>query len=422
MAIKNKFIHFNTEAGFKNYLLTGNGSGGGFLNTEGTNFEENIYSVKPEKQEDWNLFKNYTCFIKDTQRIWTHEKFYNCNTSNYFNINRGEITDANNINNIGMYTFTSDTQNIPSEMSGSGIILTYASTVSPDNFIQMCTGFKNGTPTSWYIRSKTGTNDWSNWSKLLDDRNLTKLSQLEDDIVNGKYLPIDGTAIKAEQDSDGNIIKNNYFKLLPDKVTDLNDVPVNSFFVSSQGTANSPASSAFFVNGFCIAADNSSIFKKQLVYADDWYVRSQVNGTWGGWNKLWHSGNLNPVTLDTSQRISGLKHFISSIPLGLNTTGKIGSDSEFSTSIAFHPNDQSSYWLIQYEDDITMLLGTLFNKAVKFRTEANKSVVIADEFTGTATQIQDSSDNSSKKIWTGTQSEYNAILSKDANTIYLITE
>lgn len=52
MAIKNKFIHFNTEAGFKNYLLTGNGSGGGFLNTKGTNFEENIYSVKPKKQED----------------------------------------------------------------------------------------------------------------------------------------------------------------------------------------------------------------------------------------------------------------------------------------------------------------------------------------------------------------------------------
>lgn len=78
MAIANKFIHFNTEAGFENYLLTGNGSGGGFLNQEGTNFETNTYSVKPEKQEEWNKFKNYTCFIKDTQKIWTHEKFYIC--------------------------------------------------------------------------------------------------------------------------------------------------------------------------------------------------------------------------------------------------------------------------------------------------------------------------------------------------------
>ena len=138
------------------------------------------------------------------------------------------------------------------------------------------------------------------------------------------------------------------------------------------------------------------------------------------WAEIWTTKNLNPVTLDTDQSISGLKHFISSIPLGLNTTGKIGSNLEFSTSIAFHPNDQSSYWLIQYEDDITMLLGALFNKAVKFRTEANKSVVIADEFNGKATQIQDSSDNSSKKIWTGTQAEYDAIATKDSNTIYFI--
>lgn len=78
MAIANKFIHFNTEAGFENYLFTGNSSRGGFLNQEGTNFETNTYSVKPEKQEEWNKFKNYTCFIKDTQKIWTHEKFYIC--------------------------------------------------------------------------------------------------------------------------------------------------------------------------------------------------------------------------------------------------------------------------------------------------------------------------------------------------------
>lgn len=52
MAIANKFIHFNTEAGFKNYLFTGNGSGGGFLNQEGTDLDNEIYSVKSEKQEE----------------------------------------------------------------------------------------------------------------------------------------------------------------------------------------------------------------------------------------------------------------------------------------------------------------------------------------------------------------------------------
>ncbi len=287
------------------------------------------------------------------------------------------------------------------------------------------------------------------WANITD--RPTKLSQLQDDVVSG-----------------------NYFKLSANRVSNLNDTPINSFFVSALGPSYSPVSYASFVNGFCFAADNNSSYKRQLVYADDWYGRTQNVGTWGGWYKfwhsgnflpnykfdnfgvtldsknevgngytlieagasfsgpflkwgqpgwmfefyspndisnvylrnmlneawqnpvkLWHSGNLNPVTSDTSQRISGLKHFISSIPLKYNTTGKIGSDGEFSTSIAFHPNDQASYWLMQYEDDITMLFGTLFNKAVKFRTEANKSVVTADEFAGTATKArQDESGNS----------------------------
>lgn len=152
---------------------------------------------------------------------------------------------------------------------------------------------------------------------IYDSGNLTKLSQLQDDVVSG-----------------------NYFKLSANRVTNLNDTPINSFFVSSQGPANSPASSAFFVNGFCIAADNSSIFKKQLVYADDWYVRSQGNGSWGGWSKLWHAGNFDP-----------------SDKLGINDA---------------------------------------------------------------AAAIKDTSDNSSKKIWTGTQAEYDAISTKDSNTIYFI--
>lgn len=103
-----------------------------------------------------------------------------------------------------------------------------------------------------------------------------------------------GNAESAVKDGDGNIITANYFKLLPDKVSDLNNVPINTFFVSSLGPSNSPASYAAYVNGFCVASDNNSTFKKQLVYADDWYVRSQGNGTWGEWRKIWHSGNFNP--------------------------------------------------------------------------------------------------------------------------------
>lgn len=68
MAIANKFIHFNTKAGFLTKISEY------VTYTESTN----TYTVKEGKTDDWNMFKNYTCFIKDTQQIWTHEQFYNC--------------------------------------------------------------------------------------------------------------------------------------------------------------------------------------------------------------------------------------------------------------------------------------------------------------------------------------------------------
>lgn len=169
----------------------------------------------------------------------------------------------------------------------------------------------------YWKRVWNGTLQNNGWVKIWDSVNLTKLSQLQDDVVAG-----------------------NYFKLSANRITNLNDTPINSFFVSALGPSYSPVSYATFVNGFCFAADNNSSYKKQLVYADDWYGRTQDGGTWSGWNKFWHSGNFDP-----------------SDKLGINDA---------------------------------------------------------------AAAIKDTSDNSSKKIWTGTQAEYDAISTKDSNTIYFI--
>lgn len=149
-----------------------------------------------------------------------------------------------------------------------------------------------------------------------------------------------GNAESAVKDGNGNVITTNYFKLYPERISDLNDTPINSFFVSAWGPSYSPVSYASFINGFCFAADNNSSYKRQLVYVDDWYGRTQNGGTWRGWYKFWHSGNLNPDD-----------------KLGVNAA---------------------------------------------------------------AAAIKDTSDNSSKKIWTGTQAEYDAISTKDSNTIYFI--
>lgn len=233
---------------------------------------------------------------------------------------------------------------------------------------------------------------------IYDSGNLTKLSQLQDDVVSG-----------------------NYFKLSANRITNLNDTPINSFFVSALGPSYSPVSYASFVNGFCFAADNNSSYKRQLVYADDWYGRTQNVGSWGGWYKFWHSGNLNPVTIDSDQIITGWKRFNPSARNGVfNTTGIIDNKDTYATPLSWTAKTDGSIWNIQQESDSITLIGIQGGKAIKLLSNPSQTQVIADRFNGTASNILDRSDNSSKSIWTGTQAEYDAISTKDSNTIYFI--
>lgn len=63
------------------------------------------------------------------------------------------------------------------------------------------------------------------------------------------------------------------------------------------------------------------------------------------------------------------------------------------------------------------------NRYANFRTIWNSGNFDPSDKLGVnaaAAAIKDTSDNSSKKIWTGTQAEYDAISTKDSNTIYFI--
>lgn len=143
-----------------------------------------------------------------------------------------------------------------------------------------------------------GRGDWTqaayNHSLITNGSNphKTTFSSLPDAPTS---LPANGgNAESAVKDGDGNVITTNYFKLAPTKVSDLNDAPLNSFFVSINNPLNSPVTYASFVNGFTIAADNNITFKRQFAYADSWYYRTQGNNTWGAWLKMLDSGNFNP--------------------------------------------------------------------------------------------------------------------------------
>ena len=225
----------------------------------------------------------------------------------------------------------------------------------------------------YWKRVWNGTLQNNGWVKIWDSVNLTKLSQLQDDVVSG-----------------------NYFKLSANRVTNLNDTPINSFFVSALGPSYSPVSYASFVNGFCFAADNNSSYKRQLVYADDWYGRTQNVGTWGGWYKFWHAGNLNPVTIDSDQIITGWKRFNPSARNGVfNTTGIIDNKDTYATPLSWTAKTDGSIWNIQQESDSITLIGIQGGKAIKLLSNPSQSQVIADFFIGTATRArQDESGNS----------------------------
>lgn len=336
-------------------------------------------------------------------------------TENYFNVKRGPVTDLNNAVAFGLWSFNQGSLNVPEEITTSGIVFTYYSTVQPVNLIQMCTGYKNGVPTSWYVRNRTSYTAWSPWRKIWDSGNLTKLSQLQDDVVAG-----------------------NYFKLSANRITNLNDTPINSFFVSSEGPSNSPVSYASYVNGFCFAADNNQAFKRQLVYADDWYSRSQGNGEWNQWRKLWHSGNFNPtdswktVIESTNAKYAFIfrgtvTYDIANLPVNSGSY-RVDNNPSFTGSLFVFQSEASNSGLGFYRpgglNSRPQLLIGLDNSTSKW-TNLGEIAIKQDlndklGVNAAAAAIKDISDNSSKKVWTGTEDEYNAITTKDSNTIYFI--
>ena len=253
------------------------------------------------------------------------------------------------------------------------------------------------------------------WYELYHSGNLTKLSQLQDDVVSG-----------------------NYFKLSANRVTNLNDTPINSFFVSSEGPSNSPVSYASYINGFCFAADNNQAFKRQLVYADDWYFRSQGNGTWNEWRKLWHSGNFNPSdSWKTAIESTNAKYAfifrgtvtydIANLPVNSGSY-RVDNNPSFTGSLFVFQSEASNSGLGFYRpgglNSRPQLLIGLDNSTSKW-TNLGEIAIKQDlndklGVNAAAAAIKDISDNSSKKVWTGTEDEYNAITTKDSNTIYFI--
>lgn len=80
-------------------------------------------------------------------------------------------------------------------------------------------------------------------------------------------------------------------------LTDWNS-PTQSGFYDGDSAANAPGTSWYW--GLNIAHSNNPAYGWQMVQRngfDDYYVRYQANSSWGGWKRLWHSGDFSTTNV-----------------------------------------------------------------------------------------------------------------------------
>lgn len=109
-----------------------------------------------------------------------------------------------------------------------------------------------------------------------------------------------------------NFNPDNKFGLNATQLSDLNNAPNNAFFVGAYNAANAPVADSWS-NGFTIAYDNNTDFKKQFCYAGEkWWTRGRSGTNWGAWRQVWDSGNFNPenyLPLSGGKTITGYFQF-----------------------------------------------------------------------------------------------------------------
>ena len=163
--------------------------------------------------------------------------------------------------------------------------------------------------------------------------------------------------------------------------------PENNYPINLAGTL-------FYGN----AASDSSCQIYGAYNVNRWFVRAGGGTSTGKtkWQELWHSGNLNPVTIDSDQIITGWKRFNPSTKNGVfNTTGIIGNKDTYGTAFSWNVKSSGSFWNVQQESDSIALIGIQGGKAIKLLSNPSQSPVIADFFIGIATRArQDERGNS----------------------------
>ena len=198
----------------------------------------------------------------------------------------------------------------------------------------------------------------------------TKLSQFQDDVVTGKYLPLTGGTMK------GILI-----------------CPNDSAYISHSNESGA-ALIQFAAGKTVIGSIDSQTYASTHIRSISGHVTVGTS-TNGDVNTIWDSGNLNPVTLDDDQIITGWKRFTPKTKNGVyNTSGKVGTKDTYGTPFSWNVNSGGSIWNVQQESDLVTLIGVLNGRAIKLHSSLSESQITADKFNGIATKaIQDANGN-----------------------------
>ena len=278
-------------------------------------------------------------------------------------------TDLNSINGFGL--FQTSTNSIATTekhypISEAGILI-YGNAA----YNSACQIYGSYNSNRWFVRGGGTSTGKTSWAEIWTTRNLTKLSQLQDDVVAGKYLPLTGGVL-----------------------TGILICPNDSAYIAHSNESGA-ALIQFIAGKTVIGSIDSQTYASTHIRSISGHVTVGTSAT-GDVNTMWDSGNLNPVTIDSDQIITGWKRFNPSTKNGVfNTTGIIGNKDTYGTAFSWNVKSSGSFWNVQQESDSIALIGIQGGKAIKLLSNPSQSQVIADFFIGTATRVrQDESGNS----------------------------
>lgn len=204
-----------------------------------------------------------------------------------------------------------------------------------------------------------------------------------------------------------NNIRSSFYPTTPAGiVVDWNTLPSEGLMHGTQTATNGP--SLGFFTAFNVRADGNTQFNNTIGVdnnSKDWYVRSQQNGIWGIYRKLWDSGNSNLATVDwftktlvTNQAIGSSDILIRNGGLNRWSLYKVntetGSNAGSDLVIASY-NDSGSFFMgpvgIRRSDGYVRMLGNVSIGSTNYATTGKLEVLALNSIPADSGNVLDAS-------------------------------